>query len=142
MLTMTYRYGASTFRRDKLNDDDTQYLLALTLADKAFYGINSLEDLWQLQIPPADSDMILHWKDSARYLPILRNATKDEGVSTEPLSRSTFQGIVKSVLKSSGFFGAATVHSIRRYLGKKINGKLKCYAVFSPTNERREIHRS
>ncbi len=125
-----------------MNHDDTQYLLALALADKAFYGIDSLEDLWQLQIPPDDSELILRWKDSAKYLPILRNATKDEGVSTEPLSRSTFQNIVKSVLKSSGFFGAATVHSIRRYLGKKINGKLNCRAVFAPTDERREIHRS
>lgn len=125
-----------------MNHDDTQYLLALALADKAFYGIDSLEDLWQLQIPPNDSKLILRWKDSANFLPILRNATKDEGVSTEPLSRSTFQCIVKSVLKASGFFGAATVHSTRRYLGKKLNDKLKYYAVFASTDERREIHGS
>ena len=46
------------------------------------------------------------------------------GVSTEPLSKKTFDRIIKSVFKLSGYFGHATVHAIRRYLGKKVNGKL------------------
>ena len=142
MLITDSRCRASTFQHDKLNHDDTQYLLALALADKAIHGIDSLEDLWQLQIPPDESELILRWRDSAKYSPILRNATKDEGVSTEPLAKSTFQGIVKSVLKSSGFFGAATVHFIRRYLGKKVNGKLICCTVFAFTDKHREIHGS
>jgi len=54
-LIKIQRYGASTFQHDKLNHDDTQYLLALAIADKAFWGIESPDDLWQLQIPAEDS---------------------------------------------------------------------------------------
>ena len=46
-----------------------------------------------------------------------------QGVSEEPLSKKTFDRIIKSVLNLSGYFGNATVHAIRRYLGKKVNGK-------------------
>ena len=56
-------------------------------------------------------------------LPILRNVTMRGGVSTTPLSKKTFSRIIKSVLTLSGYFGTATIHAIRRYLGKKINGK-------------------
>ena len=38
--------------------------------------------------------------------------------------RKRFDRIIKSVLNVSGYFGSATVHAIRRYLGKKVNGKL------------------
>ena len=47
-----------------------------------------------------------------------------QGVSEEPLPKKTFDRIIKSVLNVSGYFGSATVHAIRRYLGKKVNGKL------------------
>ena len=118
------RYGASTSQHGKLLYDDTQYLLALALADKAFWGIESAKDFWQLQIHPDDDEMILRWTDSAKGLPVLRNATMHQGVSQDPLSKKTFDRIVKSVLNSSGYFGHATVHAIRRYLSKKVNGQL------------------
>lgn len=126
MLTDNFlcRYGASTSQHGKLLYDDTQYLLALALADKAIFGVNSVEDLWQLQIPSGENELILRWNDSVKGLPILRNATMQQGVSEEPLSKKTFDRIVKSVFKLSGYFGQATVHAIRRYLGKKVNGKL------------------
>jgi hypothetical protein len=103
--------------------DDTQYLLAMAFADKAFHGINSLDDLWQLQIPPDEDELILRCADSAKHLPIVRNAVLAKGVSTEPLPKATFDRIIKSVLNRSRYFGYATVHAIRRYLGKKVNGK-------------------
>ena len=46
-----------------------------------------------------------------------------QGVSEEPLSKKTLDRIIKSVLNSSGYFGNATIHAIRRYLGKKVNGQ-------------------
>ena len=114
----------STSQHDKLLYDDTQHLLALALADKAIYGISSAEELWQLQIPPGDNELILQRTGSVKHLPLLRNATMQHGVSTEPLSKKTFDRIIKSVFKLSGYFDHATVHAIRRYLGKKVNGKL------------------
>ncbi len=68
-------YGASTSQYSIPLYDDTQYLLALALADNAIWGIESLDDLWQLQILKDDDELPLRWKDSVRSLPILRNAT-------------------------------------------------------------------
>lgn len=95
----------------------------MAVADHAIWGINSFEDLWQLQIPPGEDELILRWNDPAEALPILRNATMHYGVTEEPLPKATFDRIVKSVLNLSGYFGNATVHAIRRYLGKKVNGR-------------------
>ncbi|KAI9768035.1 MAG: hypothetical protein M1839_004298 [Geoglossum umbratile] len=114
-------YGASTSQHAKLIFDDTQYLLALAFADKAFCGIESPEKLWQLQIPEGEKALILQWEDAVKNLPILRNATLQKGVSEEPLPRATFERIVRSVMRMSGYFGYATVHAIRRYIGKKLN---------------------
>ncbi|KAI9773208.1 MAG: hypothetical protein M1839_002216 [Geoglossum umbratile] len=114
-------YGASTSQHTKLIFDDTQYLLALAFADKAFYEIDSPEKFWQLQIPKGEKALILRWEDAVKNLPILRNATLQKGVSETPLPRVTFERIVRSVMRMSGYFGYATVHAIRRYLGKKLN---------------------
>lgn len=96
----------------------------MALADNAIWGIDSFEDLWQLQIPLGEDELILRWKnDSIEALPILRNATMLHGVTEEPLPKRTFDRILKSVFSLSGYFGHATVHAIRRYLGKKVNGK-------------------
>ncbi|KAL8706139.1 MAG: hypothetical protein Q9201_000774 [Fulgogasparrea decipioides] len=100
-----------------------KYLLALALADNAIYGIESADDLWQLQIPLGDTELPLRWNDSALALPILRNATMDKGVTEEPLPKSAFDRILKSVLNLSGYYRPVTVYAIRRYLAKKVNGK-------------------
>ncbi len=64
------------------------------------------------------------WRDEVKRLPILRNATIDGGVTEDPLPQSTFERIFKDIIKSSGYFGDATIHAIRRDLGKKLDGKL------------------
>ena len=46
-----------------------------------------------------------------------------DGVSDEPLLKKNFDRILKSVFNLSGFFGPATVHAIRRFVGKKIDGE-------------------
>lgn len=117
------RFGASTSQHCVLRKDDTQYLLALALADKAIHGITSAKDLWELQIPEGDDELPLRWTDDAEHRPILRDATMQHGVSEKPLSKTVFSRIMRSVLRLSGFFGDPTVHAIRRYLGKKIDGK-------------------
>lgn len=116
------RFGASTSQHSTLLHDDTQFLLALAIADHAIWGVNTLDDLWQLQIPDGDNELPLRWNDSVMHLPILRKATMRDGVTNEPLLKGSFERIVKSVLNLSGFFEDATVHAIRRFVGKKING--------------------
>lgn len=95
----------------------------MALADNAIWGVDSFKDLWQLQIPQGEDELILRWNDSVEALPILRNATMQHGVTEEPLPKRTFDRILKSVLNLSGYFGNTTIHAIRRYLGKKVNGK-------------------
>ena len=53
------RYGASTSQHGTLLYDDTQYLLALALADNAIWGIDTFDDLWQLQIPDGYNELPL-----------------------------------------------------------------------------------
>lgn len=96
--------------------------MSLAVADNAIWGIDSLDDFWQLQIPDREDELLLRWQDSVFTLPILRNATMQQGVTEEPLLKRTFDRIVKSVLNLSGYFGNATVHAIRRYLAKKVQG--------------------
>ena len=116
-------YGASTSQHNKLLYDDTQYVLALAVADNAIFGVQSFKDLWQMQIPSGEDELILRWKYESIDLPILRKATMKGGVAEEPLPKETFDRIFKSALNLSGYFGKATVHAIRRYLGKKVNGQ-------------------
>lgn len=73
-------------------------------------------------IPHDENEMILRWNDSVKHLPVLRNATMKHGVTEEPLPKRTFDRIIKSVLSLSGYFGNITIHAIRRFIGKKING--------------------
>lgn len=44
-------------------------------------------------------------------------------MTEEPLPKRNLNRILKSVLNLSGYFGNATVYAIRRYLGKKVNGR-------------------
>ena len=55
-------------------------------------------------------------------LPILQNMATNNGESAQTLPRSTFERIFKSVWMASGHFESATVHAMRRSLGKKVNG--------------------
>ena len=82
-----------------------------------------MEDLDDQQIPEGENELILRWNDSALDLPIVRNATMGRGITNEPLPKAAFERIFKKVLEQSGYFGYAIVHAIRRYLGKKVDGK-------------------
>lgn len=117
------RFGAPTSQHGTLLHDDTQFPLALAIADHAIWGVNPLDDLWQLQIPDGNDELPLRSNDSVLHLPILRNATMRDGVTNEPLPKRTFDRILKSVVNLSGFFGPATVHAIQRFVGKKVNSK-------------------
>ena len=95
----------------------------MAIADKAFFGITSMEDLDDQQIPESENELILCWNDSALDLPIVRNATIGRGVTNKPLPKAAFKRIVKKVLEQSRYFSYATVHFIQRYLRKKVDNK-------------------
>ncbi|KAL6714267.1 hypothetical protein ACLMJK_007690 [Lecanora helva] len=114
-------FGASTSQHRELQHDDTQFLIALAIADKAIFGINSVEDLWDLEIPQGADELPLRWNKDVENLPVLRKATMKGGVSKQPLPKSTFEQILKTVLKRSGYFGVVTIYVIRRGVGKALS---------------------
>lgn len=125
---MRHRYGACTSECSKLLHNDTQFLLALALADNAFFGIESPEKLWTIRIPEGKDHVQLLWREDVKDLPILRKANKNGAVSSKSMSRSQFDEIIKDVLGRAGFFEKPTIHAIRRALGAKINGRLLYHA--------------
>ena len=96
----------------------------MAITDKALYGIDSYDAFQQLSIPPGEDHLILPWNPESLHLPVLRNATMTYGVTKDPLRKSTFENIFRWVMQLSGYSGSATVHAIRRGLGKKIDGIL------------------
>jgi len=99
--------------------NDGALLLAMAIADKALFGFNSMEDLWRQKIPTGEDELPLRWNESVNDLPILRKATINDGVTKERMSKSMFSRIHSSTLRNAGYFCGSSIHSIRRYLGKK-----------------------
>jgi hypothetical protein len=98
-------------------------LLALALADNALVGLDSEDDFWALQIPDGDDQLILPWHDSALEQPILRTVHPEAGVTAESWKAHQFRRIFKALLAREGYTCGASIHMIRRYLGKKVDGK-------------------
>ncbi|KAL8788271.1 MAG: hypothetical protein Q9213_001791 [Squamulea squamosa] len=117
------KHGSSTTEHSKLSRDDTQYLIALAIADGALLHIKSVQDLWQFQIPAGSDELPLLWEDSKKNLPVLRKADMTHGVTDEALSAEKFTAILKSVWHQAGYFKDVTVHCIRRALGKAVNAR-------------------
>lgn len=96
----------------------------MALADKAIFGMNSVNDLREQQIPPGDKYLHLRWNDPALDKPVARKATLNLGVTDQPLTGCIFGRIFKGVQCLSGCFRLATIHALRRALGKVVDGKL------------------
>ena len=114
-------FGTALQGHDKFIFEDVPYLLTMTFADKALFGFNTLADLQEQQIPKGQDELALRWRESALDKPILRKSTKAGSVTDEPIPRSAFSQIFQSTLVNAGYLCAASVHSIRRQLGKKVD---------------------
>ena len=44
----------------------------MAFADGALFGFDTLDDLWQQEIPPGENELILRWNDSKLETKILR----------------------------------------------------------------------
>lgn len=114
-------FGTVLQEHDKLIFDDVPFLLSMAFADKALFGFDTLADLLEQQIPAGQDELVLRWKDEALEKPILRKCTKAGGVTDDPMPRSAFSQIFQSTLRNAGYLCAASVHSIRRGIGKKVD---------------------
>ena len=102
---------------------DSPLLQSMAFADGAVYGYDSLDDFWEQQIPPDENQVQLRWKDSALEQPILRQVSQTKGVLNKPWKEHAFKPIYRALLDKCGYICEASIHMIRRYLGKQIGGR-------------------
>ena len=102
----------------------------MAIADNALFGIESLDDLQTQEVPPGDEELILSFKESALDRPILRKCIKEKGTMEEMMPRSAFRRIFRAVMQKKGHICGNSVHAVRRYLKKKIDGKSRFSRLF------------
>jgi hypothetical protein len=77
-----------------------------------------------MEILPGETEVILRFKDDAINRPILRKCTKAKGVTDEPMPKAAFLDIHESTMRNTGYMDGDSIHTIRRGLGKQIDGKI------------------
>ena len=83
-----------------------------------------MEDLAQFDLRDGQyTEIPLRWKDSALDRPVFRNVTA-QGPQETVLDKQRFCTILRQILTMAGYSKRATIHDIRRSLGKKIECKL------------------
>jgi hypothetical protein len=85
--------------------------------------IELLKDLLEMKVPVGQNEMNLIFKDCVLDLPILRKCIKGEGTIKELMPKHAYTRILRAGLRKAGYFVEATMHAIRRFLGKKVDGK-------------------
>ena len=124
-LSLHSSFGAAGSEHEKFIYNDAGFLLIMAIADNALYGLKSLDDVQGMEIPPGENELNLRYNDKALDRPILRKCTKADGVTDEPLTKEAFLNIHRSTLRNAGYVCGASIHTIRRGLGKKVDGKLR-----------------
>ncbi|KAJ5475343.1 hypothetical protein N7539_008409 [Penicillium diatomitis] len=95
-------------------------LLALALEHGALFGVSNVEDLAQYDL--SNGPIPLRWKDEYLEKPVLRNVTAD-GPQDVPLAKDVFCECLRVIFTAAGYSKRPKVHDIRKFLGKKIEGK-------------------
>jgi hypothetical protein len=119
-----FSFGAAAKEHERVFYNDAGFLLAMTIADDALFGYESLEDVRAQEIPSGEDELVLRFKDSALEQPILRKCTKTGGVTDDPMPKSSFTAIFKSTLTNAGYLCGLSIHAMRRQLGKGVDSKL------------------
>ena len=127
----SHSFGSAGKEHHNLLYNSAAYFLALAIADNALLHIKSLEDLLEMEIPAGQDEIDLIFEESVLDLPILRKCTKGKDTTEEIMPKEAFLRIFQATLKKTGYFCGSTIHAVRRYLGKKIDGKPLSLRPFS-----------
>lgn len=96
----------------------------IALHDGALFGIKLIEDLATYDLRDGQyTEIPLCWEDTALDQPVFRNVTA-EGPQEAVLNKQRFCTFLRNILTMAGYSKRATIHDIRRSLGKKIKCKL------------------
>jgi Protein of unknown function (DUF3435) len=119
----------------------------MAVADNTLFGIKSLEDLRRLEIPDGEEELSLCFKESVLDRQILRKCNKEKGTIEEMMSKSAFLRIFRA-MKKAGYTCGTSIHAVRRYLGKKVDGKSRlsgpslsvyCFLFWAGRHQRLQI---
>ncbi|KAK1141018.1 hypothetical protein N8T08_009675 [Aspergillus melleus] len=114
------------------------FLLTIALYDGALFGIESMEDLAQYDLRDGQyTEIPLRWKDSALDRPVFRNVTA-QGPQEAVLDKQRFCTFLRQILIMAGYSKRATIHDIRRSLGRKIelrHGSAPVSQIYGHKNE-------
>jgi hypothetical protein len=99
-------------------------LLALAITDNALFGYNSINDLLEQKIPLDQDELPLRFNDDALDRFIFRRWTLAEGITEDKMPKSAFCQMFRKTMRKAGYLCGTSMHSIRRQLGKKVDGKL------------------
>ncbi len=92
------------------------------IVDGALFGIEILEDLQQPEIPADQEKLGLTFKPAALDRSILRKCTKAKSTIEGIMPKSAFLRIYRATLENEGYFCGTSIHAIKRYLGKTVDG--------------------
>ncbi|KAF7134197.1 hypothetical protein CNMCM5793_005925 [Aspergillus hiratsukae] len=115
-------FGTAIWDCDEPIYSGALYLLALTLADNALFGFSSPEEVFEQRIPEGEDELVLRWNEEAKDRCIIRGVTAG-GVSQDPLMKEKYQGDFRKILANACYFVTATIHAMRRALGKAVRNK-------------------
>ncbi|KZL81211.1 hypothetical protein CI238_13164 [Colletotrichum incanum] len=116
------KYGTPGQDHPVLRHNVAVLLLVLALADKALFGYDSLEDLWEREILDGDDVHVFRWKDEALHIPIIRGFSRDGTDLKKPLTVGVFRKDFRSSLQLADYVDVApSVHQIRRFLGQQVD---------------------
>ena len=115
------RFGISIRDSNRPQFASGYLLLSLALAHGALFGVNTVDDLAKFDL--SNGEIPLRWKNEYLEKPVLRHATAD-GPQETPLTKQKFCSCLRQIFTAAGYFGElATIHCLRRNLGKKIESK-------------------
>ena len=114
-------FGTAAREHDQFIYNDSAFLLTVALADGALFGFRRLADLQEQEIPVGDNELVLRFKADTLDELILRKCMKAKGLLDGPMPKSAFSDILRTTLRNAGYLCPASIHAIRRELGKKVD---------------------
>jgi hypothetical protein len=105
----------------------TLLLLAFAFADKALWGFNSPDELWQQRLPSDPTGqpepVPLRWNDEVLNKPVCRCVTSNGVHPRKAFDKVQFSRFHIAFVRRAGFSETPTYHSIRREVGKELNSE-------------------
>lgn len=112
------RFGVTGREHKVLRYNAVFLLLLLAIADDA------LDKEYFVQILKGSGDGPIEWNKAALNIPICRSVDRQGVVhDTKPMTECVFLGIFKKLFMAEYAYSRASMHMIRREIGKQLDGK-------------------